>query len=203
MKKHIQHFLSFLLAALLAFGTAAPLAYAAPDNNLDIYSVGGADDIFEFYNGLKWDGLTVPFWIELNDGNHAFCLESDKSQPFGDGYSVSQAFYNASVQRGIRAILLHGFPNGLGGLTETQAHYATQVAIWSWMQEAADVGSYCYAEVNLRPAAGYQAVYSYYQGLLDYARRGVDTVNYSARFNPHPVVLSPNGSGRLVGTLNP
>jgi len=66
--------------------------------------------------------------------------------------------------------------------------------------KAAGVGYESMAEHNMRPTAGNQAAYSFYQGLLDYARRGVDTVNYSARFNPHPVVLRPNGSGRLVGT---
>ena len=202
MKNH-RKLLLILFAALLALGLFAPLAHAAPWNNTFITCTGSETGIFEIFGESDWQPLPIPFWGETSSRSIAYCLESGKSPPNCDSYSVSQALYDETVTRGIRAILLHGFPNGLGGLTETQAHYATQVAIWSWMQEAADVGSYCYAEVNLRPAAGYQAVYSYYQGLLDYARRGVDTVNYSARFNPHPVVLSPNGSGRLVGTLNP
>ena len=197
--KHTKRILSILLAAMLVLGLFAPAAHAAPSDNLQILSAGGGTGIFEFYNGLEWGPLTVPFFVDITEGNHAFCLESDKEQPFGDGYSVSQAFYSASVQKGIRAILLYGYPNVLGGLTEIEAQYATQAAIWTFMYEAG-VGYPIYAENHLRAAAGNQAVYSFYQGLLGYARRGEDTVNYSARFNPHPVVLRPNGSGRLVGT---
>jgi len=198
--KHTKRILSILIAALLAFGIAIPSAYAAPDNDTLIFSVGGDTGIFEIYNGQEWKALTVPFWMEAGDGSWAFCLESHKEQPMGDNYSMSSALYSANVLRGVRAILLYGFPNVLGGLTETQAHYATQAAIWTWMYEAAGVGYQSYAEENLRPTSGNQAVYSYYQKLMDYARRGVDTVNYSARLNPNPVILRPNGSGRLVGT---
>ena len=199
--KHTKRILSFLLAALLAFGVAIPAAHAAPDDSTQIMTIGGDDSIFEYFNGLQWNAMVVPFWFaSSNGGNIAFCLESNKTQPTGDGYHISSALYSENVLAGVRSILIYGYPNNLGGLTETQCWYATQVAIWTWMWEAAGVGYESMAEHNMRPTAGNQAVYNFYKTLLERARLGMDTVNYSARFNPHPVVLRPNGSGRLVGT---
>ena len=199
--KHIKRILSVLIAALLAFGIAAPAAQAAPDTDTGIVQIGNQIGLFEILHSGSWVDLPVPFWITTEDDpSIAFCLESDKDQPKGDNYSVSQAIYSPNVLKGIRAILLHGFPNDFGGLSGVEAWYATQVAIWTWMYEAAGVGFSFYTESRIRPAAGKQAIYNFYLKLMDYARRGVDTVNYSARYTPNPVVLTPNGSGQLVGT---
>jgi len=130
--KHIKRISAFLLTAILALGLFAPLAHAAPDGNTAIVDAGGANGIFEVLLGGAWTPLSVPFWIEENGGNVSFCLESNKSAPEGDGYSMSEALYSEYVQTGVRAILLHGFPNDSGGLSETEARYATQAAIWTW-----------------------------------------------------------------------
>ena len=46
--KYTKRILSFLIAALLAFGVAIPAAHAAPDNSTQILTVGGDDSIFEY-----------------------------------------------------------------------------------------------------------------------------------------------------------
>ena len=94
MKQYTKRILSFLIAALLAFGVAIPAAHAALDNNIHIITMGGEDGIFEFFNGLEWKSLVVPFWMEMNDENVAYCLESNKTQPMGDGYHIAQALYS-------------------------------------------------------------------------------------------------------------
>ena len=198
--KHTKRIFSFLVAALLIFGIAAPLAHAAPSEDIQILSMGGDEGIFEIFNGLEWKSLTVPFFMDITDGNVAFCLESEKSQPFGDSYSVSQAFYSASVLAGVRSIIIYGYPNNRGGLTEAQCWYATQTAIWTFMWEAAGVGYESYAEHNLRATAGNQAVYAFYQLLLERARLGMDEAYRSYWYTPPTVVLTPNGSGQLSGT---
>jgi hypothetical protein len=48
--------------------------------------------------------LPVPFWASLEDDALAYCLESDRDQPKGDDYSVSQAFYNTRTLTGVQAI---------------------------------------------------------------------------------------------------
>ncbi|MDR2686708.1 MAG: Cys-Gln thioester bond-forming surface protein, partial [Oscillospiraceae bacterium] len=197
----MKRIISFLIAALLAFGVAAPLAHAAPADNINIIGMGGDTGIFEYDYGdpeHTMIPLTVPFFMETNDGNIAFCLESDKSQPMGDGYNISQAFYSENVQRGVRAILLHGLPNDDGGLEMTAAWYATQVAIWTWMLEAGGVGYPFYAQDRLHPVAGNQAVYDYYLALLGYAWAGNDHINGGV--STSVTTLTPNGSGQLVGT---
>jgi len=129
--KHIKRILSILIAALLAFGFV-PVAHAATSGDIQILGMGGDEGIFEFFNGSQWKSLTVPFWRSLPDGNYAFCLESHKEQPMGDNYNLSGALYSENVLAGVRSILLYGFPNKFGALTEDEAHYATQAAIWTW-----------------------------------------------------------------------
>jgi len=199
--KQFKRVFSLFTAALLIFGIAAPAVYAVPGSDTSIITISGAAGIFEFdYGdpGHTMMSLTVPFW-ETAGGSTAFCLESDQHQPEGDSYHMSESLYSEVVAKGIRAILLHGVPNSNGGLGTTEARYATQTAIWSWMLEAAGVGYPFYAESRLFPAAGKQDIFDFYLQLLDYARRGIDTVNYTASYAPNPLVLTGNGSGQLVG----
>jgi len=104
------------------------------------------------------------------------------------------------VVRHALSILLHGAPYETGGLTDDEARYATQTAVWSWMLEATGSGYQFYEPSMLRPSAGNQAVYDFYLSLMDYAQRGADVPDYSASYNPSPVALTPNGQGKLVGT---
>ncbi len=199
--KYIKRILGFLLAAMLAFSVAVPAAHAESDPNTQIITIGGDNSSLEYFNGLVWNPLVVPFWITMtNGGNISYCLESNKTQPTGEGYHVSQALYSDNVLSGVKAILLYGYPNDHGGLNTTQAWYATQAAIWTWMYESAGVGYNSMAEQYIRPAAGREAVYDFYLSLLDYARRGVDEVYYAARYNPYPLTLTSDGQGHLTGT---
>ncbi|MCL2299917.1 MAG: SpaA isopeptide-forming pilin-related protein, partial [Firmicutes bacterium] len=152
-----------------------------------------------YYNGLAWGVLTVPFWITATSGgNIAYCLESNKHQPWGDDYHVSSALYSEHVLAGVRAILLHGYPNEWGDLELVEVWAATQAAIWTWMYEAGGVGYESMAEHNIRPTAGNQAAYKFYQALLGYARRGDDHI--SGSFSVPRAELTPDGSGKLSGT---
>jgi len=203
--KHSKKILSILLAAVLAVGIFIPASgymtgSSGPGSNTQIIGIGGDTGIFEIFNGQEWIALTVPFWLDAIGGNPAFCLESNRDQPQGDGYRISNALYSENVMRGVRAILVRGFPNDYRGLEMNMAWYVTQVAIWTYMYETIGVGHAFYAQERLRPSAGNQAAWDFYLRLMDFARRGVDTVHYSARYAPHPVFLTPNGQGQLVGT---
>jgi len=195
--KHYKKLLAILLTAMLALGLFAPLAHAAPDGSAGIVLTDWHTGMMQILAGI-WQSLPVPFWNEAGSGAVSYCLESDKDPPDGEGYGMTGALYSDDVQKGIRAILLHGFPNDSGGLTEIEARYATQAAIWTHMYEAAGVGYYFYAPKLVRPAEGYQAVYDYYLGLLEHARAGDDHIDGSVSI---PIAtLAPDGSGRLAGT---
>jgi len=200
--KNLKRILSTFLAVLLAFCVAIPTAHAAPDNSTGIDTISGERGIFEVDYGPPWYGLyplTVPFWVTTDSsGSVAYCLESDQDQPWGDGYGVSQALFDETVSKGIRAILLHGMPNDCGGLTEREARYATQTAIWTWMLEAGGVGYPFYAQDSVFPAAGRQAVYDFYLALLEHARAGDDHINGGV--STSVATLTDDGSGHLAGT---
>jgi len=194
--KYSKRILSILLAALLTLSIAAlPPARAAPGDEIRIVNVGSGRILETFVEGAWW-AMPVPFWAS-GDGSVAYCLESDKDSPINDGYGMAEALYNESVSRGIRAILLHGWPNDDGGLDPTAARCATQAALWSWMFEAGGVGENSYARENIRAPEGRQAVYDYYASLLDYAYAGADRINGSASLSH--AILADDGSGRLVG----
>jgi TQXA domain-containing protein len=195
--KHYKKLLAILLTAMLALGLFAPLAHAAPEGDATIVLTGWHTGILQVLAGF-WQPLPVPFWNEASDGAVAYCLDSDLDSPDGDGYSMTGDLFSEDVQRGIRAILLHGYPNDCGGLTETEARYATQTAIWSSMYEAGRVGYNFYARNRLRPAAGNQAVYDYYLSLLNYAWAGDEHIDGSV--STSVATLAHNGSGQLEGT---
>ena len=198
--KHLKRILGIFLSALLVFGVAIPTAYAAPGSNVNIVGVGGDTGVFEVFYSGAWHPLNVPYWRIQDQFALAFCLESDATAPTNDGYNIAVAMYNTATVNGLKAILLHGAPNDTGGLQTGQAWYATQVAIWVWMREQAGVGKPFYTQSTVRAAAGEQAVYNFYQYLLDKARNNVQSLSFGISANPSTVTLTDNGSGQLVGT---
>jgi len=196
--KHFKRIISIFLAALLSLGLLLPAQAALPDD-LYIETIGSTTGLFEVLRTITWDPLPVPFWASLADDALAYCLESDRDQPKGDDYSVSQAFYNTKTLTGVQAILMHGAPNDMGGLTGVQAVYATQVAIWCWMYESAGVGYYFYDTSRLRASSGNQAVYDFFLSLLNKARAGNTSINHGISVTPSTVTLTESG-GALTGT---
>ena len=194
--KHFKRVLSILLAAMLVFGIAIPVAHAAPGNNVRIIGVGGDVGIFEVYYSGAWHPLNVPYWRIQDQFALAFCLESDADAPIDEGYRISAAMYNTTVVNGIKAILLHGAPNDTGGLQAGQAWYATQAAIWTWMREQAGVGKPFYTQSTVRAAAGEQATYNFYLYLLDKARNNVQSLTFGISTTPSTITLTDNGAGR-------
>jgi TQXA domain-containing protein len=117
--------------------------------------------------GLARQGKKV---LIVDTSNIAYCLESDKEQPSGEGYSAAGALYNTAVINGIQTILMHGYPNANGGLSDAEARYATQFAIWSWLTEKAGAGYSYFAQSHLRPATSAdQPIYYFYLSLRDKA----------------------------------
>lgn len=199
--KIFTRIICIFMAALMAAGLTVP-AQAALTNDLHINTIGGSEGLFEVQRsfGGSWVLLPVPFWATVESRNISYCLESDMEQPKGEGYNITQSLYSGKVLTGIQAILMHGAPNNLGGLTGVEAVYATQIAIWCWMNEAANVGHSFYLTNRIRATSGNEAVYAYFVSLLAKARAGDVSVAHNLNISSNPIELTDNGKGQLTGT---
>ena len=208
MKKFISILLAVIMIAGIFSGSGISTVSASPGNNPEIYCYGGfgSPGALEYQrrDTGEWVDISCPFWRTRETLAISYCLESDAEGPLGDGESYKavnfSAVYSARTLNGIRAILLHGYPCNTGGLSENEAQYATQLAIWSWMYESADVGYSIYEPSRIRAGAGYTGVYNMYQNLLTRARNNDQNVgSHSISISPSTVVLN-NVGGQLQGT---
>ena len=178
--KHIKRIIVFLIMAILAAALAVSAFAQAPGSNIRILEESYPPDMIEFYYGGtgswqeatgSWQRFGFPLWCDQVTGNPAYCLESHLSGPYSTDYSqvMEDAYADGATRAGVRAILLHS-ASGCDGLTESQARYATQYALWSWMYESAGIGYSYFAPENLRAISGYEAVLDYVVYLLEIAR---------------------------------
>ena len=206
MKKSISFLLAIIMVVSIFSSTGITSVHAAPGGNPDIYIYGGwgLDGAFEYRrndNG-EWDTLTCPYWRTSDTGSISFCLESNQESPNWESYHAVDSFavYSSRTLNGIKAILLHGYPSDLGGLSDDEAHYATQLALWSWMYESATVGYAFYSPSRIRAKSGYDAAYNFYQYLLTCARDNNQNVGaHTISASPSTVILN-NVGGQLQGT---
>ena len=106
-------------------------------------------------------------------GMPAYCLDHDRDNPspnslYGDEPLDPETIFDPVTYSGIQCLLLAGYPYSTGnGLTKSEAHACTQVALWYWIYESTGRG------LN---ASGYKAipgkehVYDYFISLMDVAR---------------------------------
>ena len=96
-------------------------------------ATGNAGVGLEFISGITAPPITI-------DGEIGYCLNLYKGFPVSSEYSSSSPYEDD----GISAILYHGYPvnksglQGKYGLTNEQARYYTQVAIWQYLGDLAD-----------------------------------------------------------------
>jgi len=124
-------------------------------------------DYFQYYNANNvWTGLSTPeHYITVTSPEQiAYCLEHKKTSPSNSSYSDTDILgnYSARTLTGLRIILENGYPYSSGGLTASQARYATANAIRFWLSEQGEpqfynftnFGSYTDAQLRAYAANG-------------------------------------------------
>ncbi len=120
-------------------------------------------DMFDYNGGSGWKSLDTPehYVAGSSPEQVAYCLQHRNSSPNNSAYNDSDILssYSSRVQTGLRIILENGYPYATGGLTATEARYATANAIRFWLSENGDSGQYnftnlgSYTDAQLRTAA--------------------------------------------------
>lgn len=120
-------------------------------------------DMFDYNGGSGWKSLDTPehYVAGSSPEQVAYCLQHRNSSPNNSAYNDSDILgsYSSRVQTGLRIIIENGYPYATGGLTATEARYATANAIRFWLSENGDSGQYnftnlgSYTDAQLRTAA--------------------------------------------------
>ena len=124
-------------------------------------------DMFDYNGGSGWKSLSTPehYVSGSSPEQVAYCLQHKNDSPHDAAYSDSDILgtYSSRVQTGLRIILENGYPYATGGLTATEARYATANAVRFWLSENGESGQYnftnlgAYSDSQLRSyAAGGQ-----------------------------------------------
>jgi hypothetical protein len=147
-------------AALIVLMTSMLFMSTALAINISSRSV---TDMFDYNGGSGWKSLDTPehYVAGSSPEQVAYCLQHSKSSPSNAVYNDSDILdsYSSRVQTGLRIILENGYPYATGGLTATEARYATANAIRFWLSENGDSGQYnftnlgSYTDAQLRTAA--------------------------------------------------
>ncbi len=107
--------------------------YQNYSNGIENYATGNSGLGVQFIPGVIAPPITI-------DGEVGYCLNLYKNFPVGSDYPTSNPYYDD----GMVAILYHGYPvdksgmQGKYGLTDEEARYYTQVAIWQYKGDLAD-----------------------------------------------------------------
>lgn len=102
-------------------------------NGIETYATGNTGLGIQLIPGIIAPPITI-------DGEVAYCLNLYKNFPVGSDYPTTTPYEDV----GMRAILYHGYPvdksgmQGKYGLTDEEARYYTQVAIWQYKGDLAD-----------------------------------------------------------------
>lgn len=156
-KKRIAIIVSATLIALMTSMLFMSTALAV---NISSRSV---TDMFDYNGGSGWKSLDTPehYVAGSSPEQVAYCLQHRNSSPNNSAYNDSDILgsYSSRVQTGLRIIIENGYPYATGGLTATEARYATANAIRFWLSENGDSGQYnftnlgSYTDAQLRTAA--------------------------------------------------
>lgn len=172
---------TILMTGLVLRAKAAQ--YVGTKNNAEAY--------FKFRNSTSdgWDPLKTPeHWQSTkknsSGGSVAYCLEHRKDFPLGG--ETYRAFdpsllYNSTTRVGLQAIMQRGYPASTGGLSASQARYATANALRAWIYERGG-GGYSFMDLRgydpnragtwrlVQPNSGHTAAFQFTLALLQAAR---------------------------------
>lgn len=119
--------------------------------------------MFDYNGGSGWSDLKTPehYIVGTSPEQVAYCLQHRNDSPSNSPYRDSDILdsYSSRVQTGLRIIFENGYPYATGGLTATEARYATANAVRFWLSENGDSGQYnftnlgSYSDSQLRSAA--------------------------------------------------
>ncbi len=148
-----------LLVTLILFASSALAAVSVGTRN--------TTNMFDYNGGSGWKDLKTPehYIVGTSPEQVAYCLQHKNDSPSNSSYNDSDILgtYSARVQTGLRIIFENGYPYSTGGLTATEARYATANAVRFWLSENGDSAQYnftnlgAYSDSQLRSyAAGGQ-----------------------------------------------
>jgi subtilase family serine protease len=128
-------------------------------------NVGSRNTInyFDYNGGSGWKDLKTPehYIVGSSPEQIAYCLQHKNDSPSNSPYNETDILgsYSSRVQTGLRIILENGYPYATGGLSASEARYATANAIRFWLSENGDSSQYnftdlgSYSDAQLRSAA--------------------------------------------------
>lgn len=109
-------------------------------------------DMFDYNGGSGWKSLSTPehYVSGSSPEQVAYCLQHKNDSPHNAAYSDSDILgtYSSRIQTGLRIILENGYPYAAGGLTSTEARYATANAVRFWLSENGDSGQYNFTNLG-------------------------------------------------------
>ena len=133
-----------LLAVLILFASSALAAVSVGTRN--------TTHMFDYNGGSGWKDLKTPehYIVGTSPEQVAYCLQHKNDSPSNSAYNDSDILgtYSARVQTGLRIIFENGFPYSTGGLTATEARYATANAVRFWLSENGDSAQYNFTNLG-------------------------------------------------------
>ena len=137
-----------LFALALLFMLLLPALPAAAETGT--VSTINTTNLFDSYRGNgRWSELKTPKH-RLNEKYVVYCLQHKKASPKGHRYDLTDQMHNFSlrVRNGLQIILENGYPSNTGGLSASQAEYATTNAIRFWTNECGDPQAYDFTDLS-------------------------------------------------------
>lgn len=197
----IKKFMVALLIVLMLLSTFPIFVLAQESPKFYSSRTETSDEaLFECNSYAGWTGYrTADHWTLDEAGNKvtAYCIQHKYDPPVGsEEYRIVNGsdYYDAATLTGLQIIASYGYPNATGGFPADQAEYATCCAIRWWLAEQGDKGAYSEPDAfynydnlnngNVRPKAGYKALFEWAKDLLNKARAQIEM--------PHTVTLTPN-----------
>ncbi|MDR1776033.1 MAG: Cys-Gln thioester bond-forming surface protein [Actinomycetes bacterium] len=124
--------------------------------------------------GGAWTPLKTAFHSD-GSGRISYCLEHSKNYPSGQSYSS----YDGPAKKtrdGLVALLQHGYPTEKpAGLSATQARYATQNAVRSWLAECGEANNYEFMKLSQKrvksSGSSWDDAFAWYKKLVGYAEK--------------------------------
>lgn len=148
MKRKKKIFIS-VTASVIALVTLLLLTTSALAVSIGSRSV---TDMFDYNGGSGWKSLDTPehYLSGSSPEQVAYCLQHRNGSPSNSSYNDSDILgtYSARVQTGLRIIFENGYPYATGGLTATEARYATANAVRFWLSENGDSAQYNFTNLG-------------------------------------------------------
>lgn len=141
MRKRLLAFALLLLLLLPALPALAETGTVSTINTTNL---------FDSYRGNgRWSELKTPKH-RLNGRHVVYCLQHKKASPKGHRYDLTDRMdnYSPRVRNGLQIILENGYPSSSGGLSASQAEYATTNALRFWMSKCGDSQFYDFTNLG-------------------------------------------------------